>query len=129
MNLHPSQSNILWATSWITLYPTVRAIQQNKYDLALGTGAIFLTSINFWKDPSNYMNKIIDITMVRCVFVQQLYKSILDRNINYWILITASISCYLLGCKYYNNHNYWAYTYCHMSLHILSNFGVFALLR
>lgn len=73
------QYNILWATSWIALYPTIQAIQKRKYDLALGTGMVFLTSINFWKDPCNDRNRWIDVFTVRSVLCYQLYKGIVKK--------------------------------------------------
>ena len=50
------QYNMLWSTSWITLYPTLMALHRKQYDMALGTGVVFLTSLNYWKDPTNEMN-------------------------------------------------------------------------
>ena len=71
------QYNILWATSWIAIYPTFHAIKKEKYDLALATGIVFLTSINYWRDPSQNKNRLIDIMTVRSVLLFQLYKSFL----------------------------------------------------
>jgi hypothetical protein len=129
MMLLPQQYNILWATSWIALYPTIQAIQRKKYDLALGSGMVFLTSIHFWKDPTNYRNKCLDEFTVRTVLTYQLYTSIVTKNKQYWYFVLASISSFFIGCHFYDKKEYWIYTYCHMGLHIMSNFACFALLE
>ena len=56
------QYNMLWSTSWITLYPTLMALHRKQYDMALGTGMVFLTSLNYWKDPTNQMNRLIAVS-------------------------------------------------------------------
>ena len=86
------QYNMLWSTSWITLYPTLMALHRKQYDMALGTGVVFLTSLNYWKDPTNEMNRLIDVTTVRCVLLYQLYNSVVRKKI---ILVI----CFYWCCK------------------------------
>lgn len=123
------QYNILWATSWIALYPTIQAIQKRKYDLALGTGMVFLTSINFWKDPCNDRNRWIDVFTVRSVLCYQLYKGIVKKNKQYLFFTATSVSSFLVGCYFYERKQFWVYTYCHMGLHIMANFASFSLIE
>mgnify|MGYP001179790098 FL=1 len=122
------QYNILWATSWIAIYPTFHAIKKEKYDLALATGIVFLTSINYWRDPSQNKNRLIDIMTVRSVLLFQLYKSFLLNNKNYMLLVPAGVSSYLMGCHFYQKKQYWLATYFHMGLHIIGNIGNFMLI-
>ena len=127
--LLPQQYNILWGTSWIALYPTIQAIKKKKYDLALGSGMVFLTSINFWKDPSNDRNRWIDEFTVRSVLSYQLYRAIVAKNKQYWFFAITSISSFLVGCYFYERKQFWVYTYCHMGLHIMANFACFSLIE
>jgi hypothetical protein len=123
------QYNMLWSTSWITLYPTLMALHRKQYDMALGTGMVFLTSLNYWKDPTNQMNRLIDVTTVRCVLLYQLYSSIVKKKRLFWIFASTGVTSYLVGCHFYRQDKLWLYTYCHFGLHILGNCGNFTLLE
>lgn len=49
--LYPNQSYFIWKVSWLSLISSIYAISQGYNDLAIVPGGVFLTSINYWRDP------------------------------------------------------------------------------
>ena len=125
----PEQYNILWTSSWIPLFPTMEAIKRKQYDLAIGSGAVFLTSINFWNNPINSWRKTLDMWTVRSVFLYQSYKAITNKNYMYFAYSLSAITSYYVGEYYYIHNQSWKSVYCHFALHLLANFGCFFLLN
>ena len=125
----PEQSNILWSTSWITLYPTLTAFHQKKYDLAFCTGFVFLTSINFWRNPCRSWRLILDTCAVKSVFLYQFHVALKEKKYIFFIWSSLGIMSYYIGDHFfYKNNDIWGYTYFHMGLHLLANLGNFSLL-
>ena len=125
---YPEQYNILWGSSWISLFPTITAIKNEKYDLAFCTGGVWLSSLLFWKHPVNNWRRLLDILLVRGCFSYQMYKSFqLNRELVFIPVSMIGLGSYYTGCHFYNKGNYWISTYCHLSLHIFANIGNFIL--
>ena len=49
--LKPSQYNIIWNLAWLSLSSSVYATYKGHYNLAFIPGGVFLTSINYWRNP------------------------------------------------------------------------------
>jgi hypothetical protein len=124
----PEQYNIIWTSSWIPLFPTIEAIKRKQYDLAFGTGVVFLTSINYWRNPIDSWRKDLDIFCVRSLALYQLYKSVITGKYNYLFYTVPGIISYYIGLNYYKNKQTWTYIYFHLGLHILANMGNFCIL-
>ena len=127
--LVPEQYNILWTSSWMALFPTLIALNEKQYDLALCSGSVFLSSINYWKYPINNWCKRLDITVVRMSLMYQLYKCYKTKNVPYLLFSLSGICSYYLGDYYFRQNKYWIYTYFHFGLHFMGNLGNFALLK
>ena len=119
----PEQYNIIWTSSWISLYPTILAIYNKKYYLAFGTSSVFITSILYWRNPNNNYTRLLDHMCVRLCCLYQLYYAYKQKKItNYLYINSISATSYYYGYHfYYIKHNYWKYTYCHFTLHIFAN--------
>jgi len=124
----PEQYNIIWTSSWIPLFPTIEAIKRKQYDLAFGTGVVFITSINYWRNPIDSWRKDLDIFCVRSLALYQLYKSSITGKYNYLFYTVPGIISYYIGLNYYKNKQTWTYIYFHLGLHILANMGNFCIL-
>ena len=124
----PEQSNILWSTSWIALYPTITAFCQKKYDLAFCTGCVFLTSINYWRNPCKSWRLIVDLFTVKLVFLYQVNNALNNKKYMYFLWSSLGIPLYYIGDHFFRNNNIWACTYIHMGFHLLANLGNFSLL-
>ena len=128
--LIPEQYNIIWGTSWIALFPTIHALKKKKYDLALCSGSVFLTSLNYWRNPVDSWRLLLDLFVVRTACVYQSYNAIHNRKYSYFFWTTlAGLSFFIGKNKYYNENRMWTYTYFHLGLHIFANIGNFALLE
>jgi len=78
--LIPEQYNIIWGTSWISLYPSILAFVNNKYDLSLLTSIVFSTSLLYWKNPINSWRRHLDIVAVRTTLLYQIYYANKEKN-------------------------------------------------
>lgn len=122
------QYNILWGSSWIALFPTITAIKNKKYDLALCTGGVWISSLLYWKYPINNWKRMLDLILVRCCFSYQLLKSFeLNKHHIFIPISMIGIGNYYVGCNFYNGGNRWISVYCHLGLHIFANIGNFIL--
>ena len=127
--LKPEQYNILWSSSWLSLYSSIEALLENQYDLALCSGSVFLSSINYWKYPINNWRKTLDMIVVKICLFYQLYKSFMVKDTMYVGFVTTSISSYYIGSYFFDKEDYWTYTYFHFGLHLIANMGNISLLR
>ena len=84
----PQQYNFLLGTSFMTLLTSIEALKKEKYDLAAALGTVFLTSINYWRNPIVCWREQLDISCVRLVLFCQIYSAFLVKikNSFYYVL-------------------------------------------
>ena len=83
MECHPKPySNILYCTSWIYYFAMIVGLYHEIYDLSLYTGAVWLTSINFWRDPDLSWRYYLDIIVVRSGILYHLIRGFDCNNYN-----------------------------------------------
>tara|TARA_Y200000002_G_scaffold381517_1_gene395734 strand:- start:946 stop:1338 length:393 start_codon:yes stop_codon:yes gene_type:complete len=126
LKLIPEQYNIIWAASWISLYPCIEMCKRKRYDFAFFIGGVFLTSINYWYYPLDGWRRDLDIWMVRTGFVYMGYKSYLNRNYMWFLYGVPAASSYFIGKHFYQKDKLWTYTYFHMGVHLLGNMANFS---
>lgn len=126
--LEPDQCKFLWTTSWITLGSSMYALKNKHYDLTLATGAIFLTSINYWRLPRHCWRRNLDIATVHTTLFYQGFRALGAQNsAAYFVLFFSGAACYPISNYYYSKKKYWLSTYFHGGIHILTNIGNFVL--
>ena len=128
----PEQYNILWTSSWFSLYPTIESLKKKKYDLVFCAGSVFLSSINYWRFPKKSWRKTLDIITVNTVLFYQLYTTrqlTQYRRRKFLGLTMLAISSFLLSKYSYNKGLYWQATYFHIGIHFIGNLGNFTLLE
>ena len=100
----------------------IYALYKEHYDLALVPAGVFLTSVNYWRNPTYSWRRNLDIVYVKTGLSYQIiraYGSEYDKL--YYIVVFLGISSYMLGIFYYKKKLYWHSTYAHIMLHILGN--------
>jgi hypothetical protein len=126
--LIPEQYNLIYRISWLSLASTLYALSNKHYNLWIAPGAIFLTSINYWRKPDYSWRRYLDMTIAKTMIFYQLcmaYKS--EYAVIYYIVNGIALSFYPIGIYYYKKEEYWKSTYAHILLHILCNLGNFIL--
>tara|TARA_B100000424_G_scaffold42022_1_gene28476 strand:- start:9153 stop:9668 length:516 start_codon:yes stop_codon:yes gene_type:complete len=122
--LKPEQYNVLWGTSWMTLFSSMYAIKKQQYLLSLVPFSVFLTSLNYWRLPLNNWRKDLDVNLVRAVFIYQTHLALKTKNKNLYLGFTGlGVGSYILGKYFFYQGNYWNSTYCHIGLHLFANIG------
>jgi len=118
------QARCLYLTSYLSLLSLTYAIYRNHYNLAIIPGAVFLTSINYWRTPTYSFIRNLDIAVVITSAVYQTYIAYYSQYGNLYHLTTAASGLlYLLGIYYHRKQELWKGTYAHMSLHVMANIG------
>ena len=72
--LSAEQYSLLYKTSFISLFSALYALYKSHYSVAFVPGCIFLTSINYWKNPT-LRKKYIDITCVKIMITYQIIRA------------------------------------------------------
>ena len=79
----PCQYNYLWSTSWLFLVTTGYTVYQQKYEFLIFPSGIFLTSLNYWKQPKfNSWERNLDIGYVYYSIGYNLFRSIGAQEAN-----------------------------------------------
>jgi hypothetical protein len=115
MNILPEQSRLIWKISFLTFLSSIYALYNKHYDLFFVPGGIFITSINYWKNPSNLYNKYIDIYYVNITLIYQLlraYNSEYEKI--YYTIQIFGLLFYPLSLYYWHIKYYWLSTYLHI---------------
>ena len=121
LTLHNHHS-FLWVSSWMSLWSSMYAIKRGHYHLAIVPGGVFLTSINYWRDPSNEKNKMIDMFYV---YSSLIYQLIMARNITtskpYYIIKSMACLSYPISILFYKYKHYWKSTITHGLIHLFGS--------
>ena len=129
--LKPSQYNIIWNLAWLSLSSSVYATYKGHYNLAFIPGGVFLTSINYWRNPEvRSWRRYLDIGYVNTALLYQLYKVYIHNAQyakEYYFFTGISIICYPIGLYYYKKKQYWKHIIFHGGLHIFANIANFIL--
>ena len=129
--LKPSQYNIIWNLSWLSLSSSVYAIYKGHYNLAFIPGGVFLTSINYWRKPEIWSwRRYLDLGYVNTALLYQLYKVYINNAQyakEYYCITGIATICYPIGVYYYKKKQYWKHITFHGALHIFANIANFIL--
>ena len=120
--LNKIQANYLWCTSWGSLFSSIYGLRRGHV-IAVLPGCIFITSINYWRDPvSNSYRRYIDIsTVVICLTCQNAYVIQAQYAQIYYILIGCGILCYPVAKYFSYRQQYWSSVIAHSMIHIVCN--------
>ena len=99
------------------------------YDLAAVPGGVFLTSVNYWREPVYGWRRNLDMSYVACALVYQNYRayhllsssSQMSALLTYYTLMGIGMVCYKLSVHLYKKKDIWSSTYVHCLVHVLAN--------
>ena len=123
MEITKEQARFLWRTSWLSFGSCIYAVYKTHYHLALVPGSVYITSINYWRDPqSNSWRKYADMYVV---FTSLGYQIAMTRNAQnvriYYVLILLCGLSYYESLRYAKTQDKWTSVYWHSLIHILGN--------
>jgi len=117
-----SQINFLYNSSFLTLFSFFYAIYNKNYNLCIVPGGVFLTSINYWRNPMYGWRRNLDITYVGCALIYQAFISYSNPYFNaHLAIMSLAMTCYPISIYYYNNNKIWHSVYFHSGIHIFAN--------
>ena len=120
--LDKEQATYIYYTSYLSLCSCLYATYRQQYDVSFLTGTVFLTSINYWRHPTNSYRRFMDITAVNTALFYQNYMLYNAEYANiYYTIMFCSFLSYMYGIHLYNKKEYWNSTYAHMGVHIFAN--------
>lgn len=116
------QANYIWRLSWLSLGTTLFAIKQKHYDLALCPGGIFLTSLNYWRNPIPGFRKTLDIGYVLLACSYQLVRAQqAEYSTQFYTLCSLGLGSFCIGIYNHFKKRYWDSIKWHGTLHIFGN--------
>ena len=116
------QAAILYNTSWFSLGACLYGLYQGHYDMAIVPGAVFLTSINFWRDPVHGWRRTLDIVCVQCCLYYQLLRAAGSQfAIPYMCIKIIGMLFFPISLYYYQKGDIWTGVYLHTLLHFFAN--------
>ena len=126
MICHPKPySDVLFGTAWIYFIASVYGLHKKKYDLAIYTGVVWLTSLNYWNNPSSRFNYYVDITAVRSGILYHLIRAPDSPNyMTFYSIFNTGLLCYIPSRYFYNKNKYILSTISHAGLHLITGAGL-----
>jgi hypothetical protein len=116
------QANYIWRLSWLSLGTTLYAIKQKKYDLALCPGGVFLTSLNYWRNPIPGFRKTLDIGYVLLACSYQLVRAQqAEYATQFYTTCALGLGSFCIGIYNHFKKKYWASIKWHGALHVFGN--------
>ena len=125
----PECSRILWTSSWLFLGTSAYTVYNLHYDLVIVPGGLFLTSINYWRDPHfNSWQRTLDVNYIYFSFSYQLMRCYSAQYILHFLLGLA-FCCFLykLSLITFDYKMFFLSTLLHSSLHIFANLSLLGL--
>ena len=134
--LEPKYSSILYKTSFLFGLNSIYGLYQmvnNKLtfnNVLITNTLLFITSINYWRNPTYGFRRKIDITMSLTNIFYNSYT--ISHHPNAWIcyvLIKMLMISYGISWYYHSNNNQKLGTYYHGMVHLIGNIGGFFILN
>ena len=122
----PCQYNYLWSTSWLFLVTTGYTVYQQKYDFVIFPSGIFLTSLNYWKQPKlNSWERNLDIGYVYYSIVYNLFRSIGAQEANkLYTYFVIGLLFYMLSNYNHRHNRLYVSALCHSFVHLFGNIAL-----
>ena len=123
------EARLIYKASWSSLLGgTIQYFYYNTPDLALGTYAVFLSSLLYWHKPTYGIRRKLDMTMVACVLAYYNYVAYgMERVSGYYVFTGCGILSFFVGWLLHKRGYTMAGAYVHCCVHYFSNIGNLAL--
>ena len=127
--LEPEYASCIYRVCFISFFSLMYALHCECYDLAAVPGGVFLTSINYWREPVYGWRRNLDMSYVACALIYQNYRayhllsspSQMQALLTYYTLMGIGMVCYKLSVCLYKKKDIWSSTYVHCLVHVLAN--------
>ena len=120
--LDPVYSNLIYKVCYLLSMTSFYGFYRKKYDTASILFCGFLTSINYWRNPTFGLRRRLDMTAIP---IGIMYHALRAYNSQYYFayyaLNAACVLFYPASCYYYNKRQYWTSTYLHCMVHLIGN--------
>lgn len=111
---------VLWCISWLSCASGTFAVFRGYIDISIVPYSVWLTSINYWRDPDYSWRRYLDIVCVQCALWYQVYRAFgAQYQVEYYGITLLSMLFGCFGILY--RHDPWTSTLFHTSLHVLAN--------
>ena len=134
--LEPEYSSILYKTSFLFALNSIYGLYQminNKLtfnDVLMTNTLLFITSVNYWKNPTYGLRRKTDIIMALTNIFYNSYT--ISHHQNAWIcylFVKMLMISYGISWYYHSNNNKKLGTYYHDMVHLFGNIGSFIILN
>ena len=126
--LLPQYSKLIYKTSYLLSITSLYGFYQQKYDLATILFCGFLTSINYWRNPTFGLRRKIDMTAIPVGLIYHALRAYTSQHyFAYYALNSMCVLFYPIGHHFYNKNYYWTSTYLHCMVHIFGNISFLVL--
>eukprot|EP00466_Bigelowiella_natans_P017832 jgi/Bigna1/74632/fgenesh1_pg.30_\ len=120
--LPPKCSRVLLCVSWLVPFSSLYGFSRGYFDLGLASACVFVTSVNYWREPKYGWRRSVDIVTVHLVAIYQWMRSLDSPNVMLFnALFLAGVLMFVAGCAVYHPKRVWASTLLHMGCHLLGN--------
>jgi len=126
--LEKPQYNLLFRVSWLTFFSAMYCYYVGHQWITLLPAMIWSTSILYWYYPDYSWRRYLDIGVVNCsLFIQHVIAFNAENAIPYYVCCIVGTGCFVMSIFLHKAGHYWASTYAHAGLHILTNLGTLIL--
>lgn len=117
-------SNRILYTASLCILSMIVAYSCRLYDCMFVVFLVFVSSINYWRNPVYGIRRNMDIGIVIFSLVYLVTRSFRCKYQLYYIIcVSLAILSFVISIHFYENQNYDFTSLFHVYLHILSNVG------
>jgi len=127
--LPPSHSRYIFASAFLSIASGIYALYKGYFDLSLVPFGVFVTSVNYWRDPTLSWRRNMDIGYVlSSILYQSIRAAWAEYGTYYYIATYMGIGCAVASWIVFRTHTGMS-TAFHVLAHILGNVGCIALYK
>ena len=122
----PVQYNYLWHTSLLFLFSACYTVYQQKYDLVVYPATIFVTSLNYWRNPKfNSWQRTLDVGCVQSSVVYHIFRSSGAENAYpFYTYMLIGFLCYLISNYNHRLKRLYMSSVFHSLVHVFGNIAI-----
>ena len=116
-----NHADFIYFLSHTSLASSIYAIANQHYDLALVPGLVYVSSINYWRDPVRGIRRNIDIITVFSTLSYQLYRCLNAENVVVYLFVKVlAMVCYPIS-EYFSDKDDDLFILFHGFIHLFGN--------
>lgn len=117
-----SHANVLWYLTWLCLGTGMYGYKRGHMNLFFVPFSVFVTSLNYWRNPVMGLNRTIDVVVVRVGCAYQMYHSLFSTCFwTYAGVLSVALLCYPVSWYLHLNNRPRLGLFFHSMVHCLGN--------